>query len=87
MKKQYPIELTLTNKMWKHFKEYPFEKDGELVLVTQRDRSRDRSEDRYLNNFVELGLLYEVVNTWGNMGYETTFYLTHVGKLLLKQYK
>jgi hypothetical protein len=84
MKKQYPIELTLTNKMWKHFKELPFEKDGELALPTKRDNS----EDRYLNNFVEIGLLYEVLidDHYGAFS-ETTFYLTHVGKLLLKQYK
>lgn len=83
MKKQYPIELTLTNKMWKHFVQYPFTNDGELALPSKKENA----EIRYLNNFVEFGLLYEVPMSWSDMGVVTTFYLTHVGKMLLKQYK
>lgn len=80
MKKQLLVTVSMTDKMLNHFLTYPFEKDGELALPTQRDNS----ESRYLNNFVELGLLYEVPVYHGmttDMSI-TTFYLTKVGKLI-----
>jgi hypothetical protein len=83
MRKQLLVPVSMTEKMYKHFKELPFEKDGELALPTQRTSS----EDRYLNNFVKLGLLYEVPISWSDMGYNTTFYITIIGETIRNCFK
>lgn len=73
------IELYITNKMLKHFCSLSFEKgSGELAFSPQYNST----ELRYLNNFMELGLIYEVPidNT------STTFYITKVGEQIRKIY-
>ena len=84
MRKNLLVSVNMTEKMYKHFKELPFEKDGELILPIQRDRS----EDRYLNNFIKLGLLYEVlVDDHYGAWTETTFYITTIGETIRKNFK
>lgn len=84
MKTKISIEFYMTEKMLHYFYNLPFEpKSGELALPTQRDNS----ETRYLNNLMELGLLYEVVIKIDPSGdYESTFYLSNLGKILRKKY-
>lgn len=72
----------MTEKMYKHFKELPFKKDGTLFLS-----QRDISEDRYLNNLIKLGLLYEVVVSWSDMGCDSIFYITLIGETIRKNFR
>jgi len=76
------IELNITDKMLKHFLNLSLSKEGE-VIINQRNYS---DEMRYLNNFLELGLIYEITTSWSDMGITSNYHITKVGEIIRKNY-